>query len=169
MRRVVLTYPEIQVQQLGRSVSYGGLLFSRGIACGWFLFVPDAERIYVYELRAAHRAWTPLTWSLLFAHHQLASAEQINHQSIYRLGVTDQHLFSSEYGALLQFYLTVTCVCFKSYRLCIHRVIQKRTYGRTPAKSGYTTRPISYIRGLITSTTTTSDSMREVLATHSIR
>ena len=44
-----------------------------------FLYVPDTEGSFAFELREAHRVCTPLTWPLLFARHhrQLSSAEQI--------------------------------------------------------------------------------------------
>ena len=56
--------------------------------------------------------------SLLFAHHQLSSAEQINHQSTYRPGVAEQHLLCWS-SLLLQAHLTVAFVCLKSYSLYI--------------------------------------------------
>ena len=92
--------------------------------------------VLVVQLRATHRCIAHMC-SLLLAHHQHSSAEEIRHQSTYRPGVDEQHIpcWSS---LLLQTQLTVAFVGLKNiyvYRLCFHRVIRKRAYGRTPAES----------------------------------
>ena len=70
-------------------------------------------RVLVFELRAAHRCIARMC-SFLFAHHQLSSAEQVNHPSTYRPGVAEQHLLCWS-SLLLQAHLTVAFVCLKSY------------------------------------------------------
>ena len=73
------------------------------------------------------RTWTGTQRLLL---HQTKSINQ--HISLR----SPTNTLSSVFGAFfLQAHLTVACVCLESYRLCLHRVIQKRAYERTPAKS----------------------------------
>ena len=131
-----------------------GVFFFLGVIyCFLVLFVPNAEDIFVFELRAVHHAHAPRVVTphlhtsphlhirslhLSLAHHQFSSTEKI--ESINQrtgLGTPNNTIiFSSVFGALfLQAYQTVACVCLQSYRLCLHRVIRKRAYERTPAKS----------------------------------
>ena len=56
----MITYPEIRVvKQQGCRISYWGLLLSWGHSLFLFLFVPDTEGIYVFDLPAAHHAHAP--------------------------------------------------------------------------------------------------------------
>ena len=96
-------------------------------------------------LKRGHSTSTPLRYLYLnLAHHQPSSAEQsksiIQHTG---LGSPINVIFLSSVfeTLLLQAHLTVAFACLKSYRLFLHqisRVIRKRAYERTPAKSRYT-------------------------------
>ena len=115
------TYREIRhVKQQGCTISYWRLLGLGVIVFALLLFVPDTEGVFMFQLRPARRACTPLTWSLFFHHHQLPAAEQFHHQSIYRLEVTDHHhhlsSLLSDFGALLlQAQLNAALICLKSF------------------------------------------------------
>ena len=137
----MITYPEIRNVMHGCWISYCGTLLVGVIACFLFFIrildslyiikkcrlVPLLEgplqgscsmclqrilRVLVFELRATHRRIAHMC-SLLFAHHQLSSAEQINHESTCRPGVAEQHLLCWS-SMLLKVHLTVAFVCLKS-------------------------------------------------------
>ena len=131
----MITYPD--TRQQGCKVSYWGILLLGAILIACFLFfirglelhrlvavfegpfqrsfsfsLQRISRVLVFELRETPGRIAHMC-SLLVAHHQLSSAEQINHQSTYRHGVAEQHLLCGS-SLILQAHLTVAFVCLKS-------------------------------------------------------